>query len=67
MQLQQLQPGKGLDALERAQLTYLDQRVRLDSARQCLYRYDDLLGSNYGDNFATGAVELPLWRWCSDI
>lgn len=65
MQITQLQPGPGLDALERAELDYLEDHVRIAAVSQNRCRYPDLLGGETPG--ATGSVELPLWQWCADV
>lgn len=67
MQIQQLQPGKGLDAIERAELAYLESRVRPEPLRMSPFRCIDLLDQEEMNASATDAVEVPLWRWCSDL
>lgn len=71
MQITQLQPGPGLDALESAELAYLDRHIQVDAVRTSRYRYADLLGGGEEAlGVATGgggAVELSLWRWCADL
>ncbi|KAF5137059.1 hypothetical protein E5D57_000834 [Metarhizium anisopliae] len=44
LQIAQLQPGPGLDALERAQLAYLECHVQPDAVLESRYRYPDFLG-----------------------
>lgn len=65
MQITQLQPGPGLDALEDVELAYLERHIQADAVRMSRYRYDGLLGGETAG--ATGSVELSLWRWCADI
>lgn len=65
MQITQLQPGPGLDALERAELDYLEDNIRADAVRTTRTRYPDLLGGEAPG--ASGSVELPLWSWCADV
>lgn len=67
MQIQQLQPGSGLDAIQRAELDYLERRVRPEAVSLSPHRYLDLLKEDRGDISVSNAVELPLWRWCSDL
>ncbi|KAH0598982.1 hypothetical protein MHUMG1_03096 [Metarhizium humberi] len=65
LQIAQLQPGPGLDALERAQLAYLECHVQPDAVLESRYRYPDLLGGEVPSQ--TGSVEMSLWHWCADL
>lgn len=65
MQITQLQPGPSLDTLERAELDYLEDNVKMNAISITRSRYPDLLGGETPG--ATGSVELPLWQWCADV
>ncbi|KAH8767459.1 cytochrome p450 [Diaporthe sp. PMI_573] len=67
MQIQQLQPGSGLDAIQRSEMAYLEKRVRPESVSLSRYRYPGLLNEDKGDPSLSNVVELRLWRWCSDL
>lgn len=66
LQILQLQPGPNLDALERAELAYLDRHMHPDVLRTSLYRYQDRPGTD-GLSNGVEAFELPLLHWCTDI
>lgn len=65
LQIAQLQPGPGLDALERAQLAYLECHVQPDAVLESCYRYPEVLGREVPSQ--TGSVEMSLWHWCADL
>ncbi|TWU71881.1 Cholesterol 7-alpha-monooxygenase [Metarhizium rileyi] len=65
LQMAQLQPSPGLDALERAELDYLERHMQPDAVLASRHRYMDLLGGETPGR--TASVELSLWNWCADL
>lgn len=66
LQILQLQPGANLDALEMAELEYLDRQMQPDILRTSCCRYQPELklrgATDQGD-----VIELSLLHWCTDI
>lgn len=66
MQISQLQPGANLDALETAELAYLDHHMQPSVLFESPLRYQTGLGGCNTPN-EEKAVEIPLMYWCMDI
>lgn len=66
MQISQLQPGANLDALELAELAYLDRQMQPSILLKSPLRYHTGSGV-HGPFNEEEAVELPLMQWCLDI
>lgn len=65
MQIQQLQPGKGLDAIERGELAYLEHRMQpgiVAKAPYCCFPQGTMAGHD-----KSAPMDLSLSQWCSDL